>query len=545
MALMIAVIPLSRYLMSVSQFILAGFFLFEGAKTSQAWQTHSHLFSKLKSVSLAIGSNFRRKFKIFFSNTPALIFSSIYLLHLVGLFFTNDDFGYAIKDLRTKLPILILPLVMGTSPAFNKRDFQKLMLIFTGAVMLGTLAGVYTHLTQDITDMRNVSRFISHIRFSLNICLAIMTMIYFSGQRSTYSKRKRIAFLTVGLWLLIFLFFMESVSGLVILASIFMFLLLVFLLGIKNIYYRTILVSIFFLFPFSVGIYLHNIYREYTNVEPVDISKLEKTTAQGNYYTHDTVSFLVENGTYSGLFICEKELRTAWNARSPLKYDQKDTRDQHVKYTLIRFLNSKGLRKDAAGVQALTDEEVRYIEDGVANVHYLEKFSIKSRMYQTLMGFMVYQNNGDPNANSLMQRMEYWKTSIALIKENPIHGVGTGDMNVAFARMYEKTKSPLQQIFRRRSHNQYLSILVAFGFVGFAWFLVALFYPAIRRKGLFDYFFIVFLLISLISMLTEDTIETQAGVTFFTYFYCLFIFARKPREFELITQVTNTPESPQ
>jgi len=41
-----------------------------------------------------------------------------------------------------------------------------------------------------------------------------------------------------------------------------------------------------------------------------------------------------------------------------------------------------------------------------------------------------------------------------------------------------------------------------------------------------DYFIVVFLIIAILSMLTEDTIESQAGVTFFAFFYSFFLFAR-------------------
>ena len=41
-----------------------------------------------------------------------------------------------------------------------------------------------------------------------------------------------------------------------------------------------------------------------------------------------------------------------------------------------------------------------------------------------------------------------------------------------------------------------------------------------------DYWFMMFFFIAFLSMLNEDTLETHAGVTFFSYFYSLFLFAR-------------------
>ena len=77
-------VPLSRYFMSIAQILLIVNWLVEG--------------------------NLYEKFKKFFNNKAALVFSSLWLLHVVGLFFT-DDFNYAFKDLRIKLPILILPII--------------------------------------------------------------------------------------------------------------------------------------------------------------------------------------------------------------------------------------------------------------------------------------------------------------------------------------------------------------------------------------------------------------------------------------------------
>jgi len=45
-----------------------------------------------------------------------------------------------------------------------------------------------------------------------------------------------------------------------------------------------------------------------------------------------------------------------------------------------------------------------------------------------------------------------------------------------------------------------------------------------------DYFFLVFFIIVMLSMIPEDTIESQAGVTFFAFFYSLFLFGKKEED---------------
>ncbi|MBU2650467.1 MAG: hypothetical protein KKA81_05995, partial [Bacteroidetes bacterium] len=70
-------------------------------------------------------------------------------------------------------------------------------------------------------------------------------------------------------------------------------------------------------------------------------------------------------------------------------------------------------------------------------------------------------------------------------------------------------------------------IWVGFGFIGFAWFIFALIYPAYKTRYFKDYLYSVFFIIIIFSMLTEDTIETQVGVTIFAFFSALLLFGRQ------------------
>jgi O-antigen ligase len=129
-----------------------------------------------------------------------------------------------------------------------------------------------------------------------------------------------------------------------------------------------------------------------------------------------------------------------------------------------------------------------------------------------------------------MQRLEFWKASIGIIRENLLLGVGTGDMNIAFREQYEKMNTKLAPDQRWRSHNQFLSIFIGFGIFGFIWFLTAMFYPPFMLRRQDDFFLFVFMIISVLSMLPEDTIESQTGVTFFAFFYSFFLFATREKE---------------
>jgi hypothetical protein len=65
--------------------------------------------------------------------------------------------------------------------------------------------------------------------------------------------------------------------------------------------------------------------------------------------------------------------------------------------------------------------------------------------------------------------------------------------------------------------------MLTFGLPGILFFLAWLFVPGlINRKTLHPVYY-AFMFVFLISMLTEDTLETQAGVSFAVFFSCLFL----------------------
>jgi O-antigen ligase len=178
-------------------------------------------------------------------------------------------------------------------------------------------------------------------------------------------------------------------------------------------------------------------------------------------------------------------------------------------------------------VTALTDEDIRLIENGVANYHYVKTPGLRTRILKIIMGYQVYQITGDPSGSSVMQRIEYSKASLALIKEYFWFGVGTGDIEDALISQYKKMESGLKTEYMFHAHNQYFAICITFGIFGLLWFIFALFYPPIKTRRFTDYFFLVFFLIMIWSMLSDDTLETQAGVTLFAFFYSFLLFGKK------------------
>jgi hypothetical protein len=503
LALMLIALPLSKFLMSVSQFGLVAVWLLD--------------------------KKILNKWRRFFRNPTAMLLVSVYLLYVVGLLWTTD-FDYALKDLRTKLPLLALPVIISTSPRVGGSLFYWLMLLFIAANVVGTFFSMHELLTKEITEIRKISLFMSHIRFSLNICVAIFAGLYLVFGVRIFDLWARIVIFAAVVWLAIFLVILESVTGIVILLITLAVLALIFIfIGRSQILKYSILMALLAA-VLVLFFYIRALYLEYIPEEPFFHPGLEQTTKLGNPYHHDSTLKGAENGHWVGQYIQMTELRTSWQQRSSIPFDSLDAGGNHVRFTLIRYLTSKGLRKDAEGVAALTDADIRYIEKGYATVYQPVETSFTNRIRTIIWEVMLYKYSGYLSGHSVAQRIEFWRAGFHIIHNNFWLGTGTGDIREAFQTSYEELNSQLEPQFRWRTHNQYFSVLATLGIFALLWFLYALIWPGIFRGMYTDYFFLTFFCILTLSMLTEDTIENQAGATFFAFFMSFLLLARSHKD---------------
>ena len=521
--LMVAVgLTLSPFLMGMSQFWLVLVWLVDGI----------------------VARNFKQKLSRFWHNKAAVLLVALYLMHVVGLLWTSD-FEYALEDLRVKLPILVMPFVLSSMEPLDRKRFDFVLLVYVLSVFIATQFSFFRYIRHDYEDVREISRFISHIRFCLNIVFSMAVIGYYLYKRRI-SKGKGVPSFGIKvvvdqflMWLLLFwfayvVFIFESLSGYVILVAVALAtLLFAFLRWKKGRGWRVALGASALAVIVAIVVVVWVVAKPVVEVKPVDFSTLEKTTAQGNPYWHDTIHNPVEDGKYVGLYYNRTELREAWSQRSELPFDGTTADGENLEATLARYLTSKDLRKDAEGVMALTDEDIHNIEQGVANYNNWKHPGLRARLSSTLFEYNLYRRYNNPNGGSLSQRIEYTRASFHIIGRHPWFGVGTGDVPQTFARTYDKIHSPLKDEFRFRAHNQYLAIAVAFGLVGLAFFLFVLLYPWFASKRNHTYLYMVFLCIMLLSMFPEDTLETQAGATLFAFFMSLLLFAKPQRSVDV------------
>ncbi len=524
-------IVLSRFTMSVFQFTLVIMWLWWGydfgyLKTIFKKNNIIYAFWKALVYSLATArNNFVERIRILAANKVALVVVSLYALHVLGLVHT-EDYTYALKDLRIKLPLLLMPLIMSTMDRISWKQMKVLLLFYVLAIFISTMFSLNEYLRQDFTEIREIVLFINPIRFSLNIVFAFYILMWFVAKGKSMNRFWRFGGLTLIMgWFVAFLIILESLIGILSLFVISLGIILVQMIKIRNLVLKTTLLAMFVILPIAGFLHIKNIVDELVAKPEIDFASLPTHTRMGNLYVHDTINYGVEDGTYIGLFLAEEELKTAWNQRSKIDFMGLDSSNHEIRFTLIRYLNSKNLPKDAEGLAALSAQDIARIERGVANYNYITRPSLRMRISKVITAINNYNYLHDPSGSSVLQRIEYIRASILIIKNNFWFGVGTGDPPMVFVQTYEEMNTALKKEFRWRSHNQYLSVFIAFGVFGLLWFIITLLYPMVAAKRYRSFFYLVFLAIIMLSMLTEDTIESQDGVTLFAFFNALWLFA--------------------
>ncbi len=472
---------------------------------------------------------YREKIKKLLNTKSILIFLLLFFVHLVWLVNTTN-FDFAFRDITIKLPLLALPVVIGTSRAITKKQLNLIVSVFITGVFISTLSGLFVYF--DFMDnpspqnLRNVSVFVSHIRLSLMVCLSVLALFYFISKRLFFVKYKLIIAIALIVWFVTFLIMIQGFTGLTSLIIVGWVSLGAKSLSennkIKKYAYFALIVGI----PLIIMTYLGGQIKSFYT-PTIDQSEIKTNTAYGNSYYHNHDSKLVENGNLIYRDICEKELYAEWNKRSEKKLNGEDARGQSLLHTLIRYMTSKGYTKDAFGISKLTEEDIRNIENGITNYRFAKRQSINKRIYNIIWQLDVYAKGGNASGHSITQRFEYLKAGAILAYRNILFGTGTGDVDDEYKALYIEKLSQLDSQYRHRAHNQYLTFFVTFGGIGALICLLAFFYPAITEFKFNNYYFAVFFLIAVLSMMTDDTLETTTGVVFISYFYSLFLWGEK------------------
>jgi len=122
------------------------------------------------------------------------------------------------------------------------------------------------------------------------------------------------------------------------------------------------------------------------------------------------------------------------------------------------------------------------------------------------------------NVNSTDLRQAIYKEAIGLIQRSPVFGYGIGDYNDKLKQSYKVKDLTLLLEKNYNAHNQYLSSWLIGGLISFLTLVFLLgrnFVLSIKNKN--DLLFLV-LTFYMIVMFTENILEREDGVIFFSFF---------------------------
>ncbi len=117
-----------------------------------------------------------------------------------------------------------------------------------------------------------------------------------------------------------------------------------------------------------------------------------------------------------------------------------------------------------------------------------------------------------------------WQTSVTLLKENWLCGVGSGDVSDVLKSEYSRLGITGAYKESLNAHNQYLQTWLGLGIAGLIVLLLLIFltmYYSIKER---NHLLTFFLILVALNFLTESMLQRQAGVVFFSFFSSLLIF---------------------
>ncbi len=460
-----------------------------------------------------------------------LVFFAVHLLWLI----VSDNLSYGLHDIFSKLPLLAIPLVVLTSRKLSSKQLSFILFFYVGTVIVACCMGWIRHFRFPDLAYRDYFPYISHIRFSLNVCMAIIFLALFLLRVFQYRQWGRgVVALLFTLFLISYLLLVNSYTGLVILAITLPVTMIKGTVPCRRVSSqgngvaarpltvrpRTARACWVALGAVLTMLILYSALqvRQYYKLVPLATAPLAEFTVNGNPYEHYEDG-LVENGNYINNYVCAEELASVWPQRSDKPLYSTTSNGFTVYPALLRYLNAIGTTKDSMGITKLSDADIVNIEKGIANPVYASHRPLKRMIYTMLYEYENYRHYNAVSGFTLLQRFELWRNAWGIFLDHPLFGTGTGDVMDECQARLAAADSPLVG-HDYNIHNQYLAFLVTFGIVGTLLIVVSFIFGVWRH--LKNPLFLANLLIILISFISENTLSTLAGCVFSISFLSIF-----------------------
>ena len=173
-----------------------------------------------------VEGEWNRKWTMLKTNYSVFFFSAIFVSLVIGLLYSTN-IVYGQKEVIQKLPLLVFPIVFASSKPVSQKEKCLLIGSFVTAVFVYTLISCFLFIYNfnTIGDVRDISPFVSHIRFSLMVNISIAAVVWALSSIKKLRTGHRFLGFTLILWFVLYLFVLKSLTGIVllfVLASLFL-----------------------------------------------------------------------------------------------------------------------------------------------------------------------------------------------------------------------------------------------------------------------------------------------------------------------------------
>jgi O-antigen ligase len=156
-------------------------------------------------------------------------------------------------------------------------------------------------------------------------------------------------------------------------------------------------------------------------------------------------------------------------------------------------------------------------------ISYITLPSFRNKIANTSEDIKATEKGGeDVNFKSMGMRKEAWKTAIEIIRSHPFIGVGSGNVESAMSKQYEKNQSLLIAENRIGPHNQFLEFGIKNGLIGILLLLSLFIYLLVKGLRTQNLPLLATLALFSISFMLESVLERQHGIIIFAlaFFWC-------------------------
>ena len=145
--------------------------------------------------------------------------------------------------------------------------------------------------------------------------------------------------------------------------------------------------------------------------------------------------------------------------------------------------------------------------------------TLRQRLGYFKYTLIVYKQGEMSGEYSDMGRLMSYDIAWRLIKQDPVLGVGAGDILQSMKKGYDQWYPQVKEEQRLVPHNQFLVVALGCGIPTLVLFIAWIFYPLFQiKRNRAGFFFLISWTILFLSLLVEPMLEVQFGVFVYLFF---------------------------